>query len=100
MITKQLTGRGLWWTLHLQTCTCAYNSFASPALNELCLLHLTYGGPQKFLEIENNSLEGNLDLSRNTISYRGKKVAYFQKIVQDYRLQKLGMMNKDKSVTV
>ena len=35
MIAKQLTGTGLMWTHYLQTCTYAFNSFASPALNDI-----------------------------------------------------------------
>ena len=47
MIGKQLTGTGQMWTHYLQTCTYAYNSFASPALNGLNPFQLTFGRPQK-----------------------------------------------------
>ena len=47
------------WNHYLQTCTYAYNSFASPGLNGLSPFQLTYSRPQKvLLEIETNPQEG------------------------------------------
>ena len=87
------------WTHHLQTCTYAYNSFASLSLNWLSPFQLYYGRLQKaLLETETNSQEGTSgSFKEYYVIY--KRFAYFQKIFQDYRLQQLDMIHKDKPMT-
>ena len=47
MTVKQLTDAGQVWTHYLQTCTHAYNSFATSALNGLSPFQITFGKPLK-----------------------------------------------------
>ena len=57
MTTKQLTATGQMWTNYLKTCTYAYNSFASPALNGSCPSQLIFGRPLKVLLKQKLALE-------------------------------------------
>ena len=97
MIAKQLTGTGLMWTHYLQTCTYAYNSFASPTLKAIGPFQLTYGRlPKVFLQTETNPQEGIAGSFKEYYELLRKRFVYFHKTVQEHRLQQLDMINKDK----
>ena len=100
MIAKQPTGTGRMQTHCLQTYTNAYNSFTSPALHGLSPFQLTYGRYPKVLqEIETNLQEGTPGSFRVYYALLRKRFAYFQKIVHNYRLQRLDMLDKDQPIT-
>ena len=97
MIARQLTGTSQMWTHYLQACSYAYNSFSSPALRGLHPFQLTHSRPQKvLLEIETNQQEGTSGSFKECYELLRERFAYFQKALQDYRLQQLDMINKDK----
>ena len=82
MIIKQLTDKGWMWTKYLQTCTYAYNSFASPVLHGLSPFQLTYCRPPNvLLQIETNLLEGTVGSFKEYYKLLRKRFAYSQKIV-------------------
>ena len=100
MIAKQHIWTVLMWTHYFQTCTYAYNSFVSPVLNGLSSFQVAYDRPPKvLLQIETNPQEGTSGSFKEYNELMKKRFAYFKRIVQDYRVLKLDMINKDKPMT-
>ena len=101
IIAKQLSGTGQMWAHYLLTCTYACNSFASPALNGIRQLQLNFGRSPKFLlEIDTNPQEGTSRSFKDYYELMWKRFVYFQKIVKEYKLQQMDMINKDKPIIV
>ena len=63
-------------------------------------MYITYARPPKvLLEIESNPQEGTSESFKEYYEILWKRFSYLHKIVQDYRLQHLDMINKDKHIT-
>ena len=97
ILTKHLTKQGQIWNKYLSLATHAYNTFNSPNLGNYLPYELVFGRKQKLLL----DLETNPDIKisgtyREYYMLLGKRLQYLHKLLQDCRMKRLALINKDR----
>ena len=97
ILTKHLTGLCQMWTKYVSLPLFAYNTFSSPNLGSHSPCELTFGRkPKLLLNVETNPY---IKVSRNFREYHdslNKRIKYVQDLLFNFRLQRLGMINKNR----
>ena len=97
ILTKHLTGLGQMWTNYLSLATFAYNTFNSLNLGNYSPYELTFGRkPKLLLNVETNP---DIKVSRNfreCYESLNKRITYLQKLLFNFKSQRLAMINKDR----
>ena len=100
ILTKHLTGLGQIWPKYLPLATFACNTFNSPNLANCSPYELVFGRKPKLLL----DLETNLDIKLSStfkdydmLLNLNKRLCYLHKLIQDFKLKKVAMINKERS---
>ena len=98
ILTKHLTEQRQMWYKYLPLATLAYNTFISPNLGNCSPYELVFGRKLKLLL----DLETNPDIKisgtyREYYTLLGKRLQYLHKLLQDFRIKRLALINKDRS---
>ena len=97
ILTKHLAEQGQMWNMYLPLATLAFNTFNSPNLANCLPYELVFGRKPKLLL----HLETDPDI-RMSATYReyymllSKRLQYLQKLLQDFRMKRLALINKDR----
>ena len=97
ILTKHLTEQGQMWLKYLPLATLTYNTFNSSNLGNYLPYELVFGRKPKLLL----DLETNLDIKisgtyREYYMILGKRLQYLHKLLQDFRMKRLALINKDR----
>ena len=96
LLTKHLTGSGEMWPDYLPFATLAHNTYNSPNLSNYSPYELAFRRKPKLLL----DLETDLDI-KVSATYKEyyerleKRLKYLQKILQDFKMKQLALLNKD-----
>ena len=94
---KHLTEQGQTWHKYLPLVTLVYNTFTSPNLGNYSPYELVFGRkPKLLLDLETDP---DIKLSGTYKEYNtllGKRLQYLHKLLQDFRIKRLALINKDK----
>ena len=96
ILTKYQTEQGQMWHKYLPLATFAYNTFNSPYLANCSPYELVFGRkPKSLLDLETDP---DIRISGTYKEYcmqLGKRLQYLHKLLQDSRMKRLALMNKD-----
>ena len=98
VLTKHLTDLGQVWLKYLPLATLAYNTFNTPSLAYYSPYELVFSQKLKLLL----DLETNPDINvsgtfKDYYTLLTKWLQYLHKSIQDFKLKRLAMINKDSS---
>ena len=96
-MTKHLTGQGQMWHKYLPLATFAHNTFNSPNLANHSPYKLVFGRKQKLLL--DLDMDPDIKVSGTNREYfiqLGERLKYLQKLLQDFWLKRLALINKDR----
>ena len=97
ILTKHLTGQGQMWHIYLPLATFAHNTFNSPNLANHSPYKLVFGRkPKLLLDLE---MDPDVKVSRTYREYflqLSKRLEYLHKPLQDFRMKRLALINKDR----
>ena len=97
ILTKHLVEKGDMWPDYLPFATLAYNTFNSPNLHNYSPYELVFGRkPKSLLNVETNP---DVKVSATYKEYYDrleKRITYLQKILLDFKMKRLALMNKDR----
>ena len=97
ILTKHLTEQGQMWHKYLPLATLSYNTFNSPNLRNYLPYELVFGRkPKLLLDLETNP---DIKISGTCTEYYmliDKRLQYLHKLLQDFRMKRLALINKDK----
>ena len=97
ILTKHLTGQGQMWHKYLPLATFARNTFNSPNLANHSPYKLVFGRkPKLLLDLE---MDPDIKVSgtyREYFTQLGKRLEYLHKLLQDFQMKRLALINKDK----
>ena len=97
ILTKLLTNLGQIWTKFLSLATFAYNIFNTPNYANYSPYELVFGRKPKVLL--NLDTTPDIKVARTFIDYYNllhKRLEYLHKLLQDYKLKRLALINKIK----
>ena len=97
ILTKYLTGQGQMWHKYLPLATFAHNTFNSPNLANHSPYKLVFGRkPKLLLDLE---MDPDIKVSGTYREYfiqLGKRLEYLHKLLQDFQMKRLALINKDR----
>ena len=97
ILTKHLTGQGQMWHKYLPLVTFTHNTFNSPNLTIHSPYELVFGRkPKLLLDLE---MEPDVKVSgmyREYFLQLSKRLEYLHKLLQDFRMKTLALINKDR----
>ena len=97
ILTKRLTGQGQMWHKYLPLATFAHNTFNSPNLANHSPYKLVFGRkPKLLLDLETDP---DIKVSGTYREYSiqlGKRLEYLHKLLQDFWMKRLALINKDR----
>ena len=99
ILTKHLTEQGLMWQKYLPLATLAYNTFNSPNLGNYLPYELVFGRkPKLLLDLETGPDIKISGTYREYYTLLGKRLQYLHKLLQDFGMKRLTLINKDKDI--
>ena len=97
ILTKHLIGQGQMWHKYLPLATLAHNMFNSPNLASHFPYKLVFGRkPKLLLDLETDPDIKVLGTFREYFTLLGKRLGYLHKLLQDFQLKRLALINKDR----
>ena len=97
ILTKHLTGQGQMWHKYLPLATFAHNTFNSPNLANHSPYELVFGRkPKLLLDLETDPDVKVSGTYREYFIQLSKRLEYLHKLLQDFRLKRLALINKDR----
>ena len=97
ILTKHLTEQGWMWHKYLLLATLAYNTFNSPNLGNYVPHELVFGRKLKLLL--DLGTDPDIKISGTYRDYHtllSKRLQYLHKLLQDFRMKRLALINKDR----
>ena len=98
ILTKHLTNLGQMWPKYLPLAMFAYNTFNTPNIANFSLYELVFGRKPKILL--NLEVMPDIKVARTFKDYHdllNKRLEYLHKLLQDFKLKRLAMINKDRA---
>ena len=96
ILTKHLTEQGQMWHKYLPLAVLAYNTFNSPNLGNYSPYELVFGRkPKLLLDLETDSDINISGIYREYYTLPSKKLQYLHKLLQDFRIKRLTLINKN-----
>ena len=96
ILTKHLSGQGQMWHKYLPLATFAHNMFNSPNLANYSPYELVFGRkPKLLIDLETDSDVKISGLHREYILQLRKTLEYLHKLLPDFWMKRLAMINKD-----
>ena len=96
ILTKHLTEKGQMWHKYLPLATFAYNTFNSTNLVNQSPYELVFGTkPKLLLDLETDPDIKIPETYKEYYELLRKRFQYLHKLLQDVRMKRLAMMNKD-----
>ena len=96
-LTRHLTEQGQMWHKYLPLATLAYNTFNSPHLGNYLPYELVFRRkPKLLLDLDTNPDIKMSGTYREYYMLLGKRLQYLHKLLQDFRLKRLALINKDR----
>ena len=97
ILTKYLTEQGQMWHKYLPLATLAYNTFNSPNLGKYLPYELVFGRkPKLLLDLETDPDIKITGIYKEYYMLLGKRLQYLHKLLQDFRMKRLALINKDR----
>ena len=97
ILTKHLTDHSQMWPKYLPLPTQAYNTFHSPNLDNSSLYELVFGRkPKLLLDLETDPGIKVSGTYKDYYTLLNKRLQYLHKLLQDFKLKRLALINKDK----
>ena len=97
ILTKHLTGQGQMWHKYLPLATFAHNTFNSPNLANHSPYELVFGRkPKLLLDLEMDPDVRVSGMHREYLLQLRKRLEYLHKLLQDFRMKRLALINKDR----
>ena len=97
ILTKHLSGQGQMWHRYLPLATLAHNTFNSPNVANYSPYELVFGRkPKLLLDLE---MDPDVKVSGTYREYflqLRNRLAYLHKLLQDFWMKRLGLINKDR----
>ena len=97
ILTKHLMGQRQMWHKYLPLATFAHNTFNSPNLANHSPCKLVFGRtPKLLLDLE---MDPDMKVSgtyREYFAQLGKRLEYLHKLLQDFQMKRLALINKDR----
>ena len=101
ILTKHLTGQGQTWHKYLPLATFAHNTFNSPSLANHSPYKLVYGRkPNLLLDLETDPDIKVLGTYKEYFIQLGKRLEYLHKLLQDFWMKRLALINKDRDLLI
>ena len=95
-LTKHLTGLGKMWPDYLPFGTLAHNKYNSPHLGIYSPYELVFGRkPKLLLDLETDPDIKVAATSKEYSERLEKRLKYLQKVLQDFKMKQLLLLNKD-----
>ena len=99
ILTKYLTGQGQMWHKYLPLATFVHNTFNSPNLANHSPYKLVFGRkPKLLLDLETDPHIKVSGTYREYFTQLGKRLEYLHKLLQDFWLKILALINKDRDL--
>ena len=97
ILTKHLTGQGQMWYKYLPLVTFTHNMFNSPNLANHSPYELVFGRkPKLLLDLETDPDVKVSGTYREYFFQLSKRLEYLHKILQDFWMKRLALINKDR----
>ena len=97
ILTKHLSGQGHMWHKYLPLATFAHNMFNSPNLANHSPYELVFERkPKLLLDLETDPDVRVSGTHREYLLQLRKRLEYFHKLLQDFQMKKLALLNKDR----
>ena len=97
ILTKHLSGQGQMWHKYLPLATFAHNIFNSPNLANCSPYELVFGRKLKLLlDLEMDPDVRASGTRREYFLYLKKRLEYLHKLLQEFQMKRLALLNKDK----
>ena len=97
ILTKHLTGQGKMWHGYLPLATFAHNTFNFPNLANHSPYELVFGRkPKLLLDLETDPDIKVSGTYREYFTQLGKRLKYLHKLLQDFWMKRLALINKDR----
>ena len=97
ILTKHLTGQGQMWHKYLPLATFAHNTLNSPNLANHFPYKLVFGRkPKLLLDLETDPGMRVSGTYREYFIQLDKRLEYLHKLLQDFQLKRLALINKDR----
>ena len=97
ILTKHLSGQGQMWHKYLPLATFTHNTFNSPNLANHSPYELVFGRkPKLLLDLETDPDVRVLGTHREYLLQLRKRLEYLHKLLQDYSMKRLALINKDR----
>ena len=97
ILTKHLSGQGQMWHKYLPLATFAHNTFNSPNLANYSPYELVFGRKLKLLlDLEMDPHVRVSGTHREYLLQLIKKLEYLHKLLQEFRMKSLALLNKDR----
>ena len=97
ILTKHLTGQGQMWHQYLPLATFAHNTFNYPNLANHSPYELVFGRkPKLLLDLEKDPVTKVSGTYREYFTQLGKRLEYLHKLLQDFWMKRLALINKDR----
>ena len=95
---EHLTNLGQVWPKYLLLATITYNTFNTPNLANFSLYELVFRRkPKVLLNVETIPDIKVMGIFKDYYNLLNKRLEYFHKILQDFKLERLAMINKDRA---
>ena len=96
ILTKHLSGQGQMWHKYLPLATFTHNTFNSPNLANYSHYELVFGRkPKLLLDLETDPDVKISGTCRENFLQLRKRLEYLHKLLQDFWMKRLAMINKD-----
>ena len=97
ILTKHLSGQGQMWHKYLPLATFTHNMFNSSNLANHSPYELVFGRkPKLLLDLEMDPDVSVLGSHREYLLQLRKRLEYLHKLLQDFRMKRLALINKDR----
>ena len=97
ILTKHLSGQGQMWHKYLPLATFAHNTFNSPNLANHSPYELVSGRkPKLLLDLETDPDMRVSGTHRKNLLQLKRRLEYLHQLLQDFRMKKLALINKDR----
>ena len=97
ILTKHLKEQGHMWHKYFPLTTLAYNTFNSPNLGNYSPYELVFGRKLKLLlDLETDPYMKISGMYRDSHTLLSKRLQYLHKLLQDFRMKRLALINKDR----
>ena len=100
ILTKHLTNHGQMWPKYLPLASLAYTTFNSPNLGNYSPYELVFGRiPKLPMDLETDPDIKVSGTYKDHYTLLNKTLKYLHKLLQDFRLKRLALINKDRTGT-